>query len=36
METLDITMLIGLVLMIAALVILYRCARGTRRVRHTP
>lgn len=31
METLDITMLIGLVLMIAALVILYRCARGKSR-----
>lgn len=31
METLDITMLIGLVLMITALVILYRCARGKSR-----
>ena len=31
METLDITMLIGLVLMVSALVILYRCARGKSR-----
>ena len=31
METLDITMLIGLVLMITSLVILYRCARGKSR-----
>ena len=31
METLDITMLVGLVLMITALVILYRCARGKSR-----